>query len=73
MTDQKEVTVEQYLVNQTVDNLTKANANQALQIANLQAQISYLNLRLNPQSENVSPALDEPELEPDLEVLDIEH
>ena len=73
MTDQKEVTVEQYMVNQTVDNLTKANASQALQIANLRAQISYLNLQLNPQSDNVSPGLDETQLESDLEVPDVEH
>ena len=76
MSEQQEMTVDQYMVNQTIDNLAKTNANQALQIANLQAQVGYLKLQLeqsqNAEEDNgVLPG--EHPIDPDSETPEIGH
>jgi len=41
MSDQQQISQEQFIVNQTIQNLAQENANQAIQIANLQARLQF--------------------------------
>ena len=73
MSQQNEITAEQYMINQTIDNLAKANANQALQIANLQAQLALIEAQSKQESKQDEPIPGEEPIQPDLEMPDIEH
>ena len=46
MQEQQQMTPEQFVVNETLENLGRANANQAITIANLQARIRLLEQQL---------------------------
>lgn len=73
MSDQQEITAEQYMINQTIDNLAKANATQALQIANLQAQLALIEAQSKQRVKEEEPIPGEDPIQPDLEMPDIEH
>ena len=73
MSQQNEITAEQYMINQTIDNLAKANANQALQIANLQAQLALIEAQSKQEPKQDEPIPGEEPIQPDLEMPDIEH
>ena len=73
MSEQQEITAEQYMINQTIDNLAKANANQALQIANLQAQLALIEAQSKQEPKQDEPIPGEEPIQPDLEMPDIEH
>ena len=73
MSQQNEITAEQYMINQTIDNLAKANANQALQIANLQAQLALIEAQSKQEPKQDEPIPGEEPIQTDLEMLDIEH
>lgn len=73
MSQQQEVTAEQYMINQTIDNLAKANANQALQIANLQAQLALIEAQSKQEPKQDEPIPGEEPIQTDLEMPDIEH
>jgi len=73
MSQQNEITAEQYMINQTIDNLAKANANQALQIANLQAQLALIEAQSKQEPKQEEPIPGEEPIQTDLEMPDIEH
>ncbi len=73
MSEQQEITPEQYMINQTIDNLAKANASQALQIANLQAQLALIEAQSKQQAREEELIPGEDPVQPDLEMPDIEH
>lgn len=73
MSQQNEITAEQYMINQTIDNLAKANANQALQIANLQAQLALIEAQSKQEPKQDEPIPGEEPIQTDLEMPDIEH
>lgn len=73
MSQQNEITAEQYMINQTIDNLAKANANQALQIANLQAQLALIEAQSKQEPKQEEPIPGEEPIQADLEMPDIEH
>ena len=80
MSEQQEITPEQFVINQTIQNLAQENANQAVQIANLTARLQVAE-KIAQQQEGDTPPLGKPEdalpgeepLQPDLEMPDIEH
>ena len=41
MSEQQQIPQEQFVINQTIQNLAQENANQAVQIANLQARLQF--------------------------------
>ena len=73
MSEQQQITAEQYMINQTIDNLAKANANQALQIANLQAQLALLEAQSQQKANKDEPIPGEEPIQPEQEMPDIEH
>lgn len=73
MSDQQEITAEQYMINQTIDNLAKANATQALQIANLQAQLALIEAQSKQQAKSEEVIPGEDPIQSELEMPDIEH
>lgn len=73
MSQQNEITAEQYMINQTIDNLAKANANQALQIANLQAQLALIEAQSKQEPKQEEPIPGEEPIQTDLDMPDIEH
>jgi hypothetical protein len=73
MSNQQEITAEQYMINQTIDNLAKANATQALQIANLQAQLALIEAQSKQQAKEEEPIPGEDPIQSELEMPDIEH
>ena len=73
MSQQNEITAEQYMINQTIDNLAKANASQALQIANLQAQLALIEAQSKQEPKQEEPIPGEEPIQTDLEMPDIEH
>jgi len=80
MSQQQEITPEQFVINQTIQNLAQENANQAVQIANLTARLQVAEKMAEQSQGDAQPpsppqeALpgEEP-LQPDLEMPDIEH
>jgi len=66
--EQTQITAEQFMVNKTIDNLANANANQALEIANLKAQIQLMQQQQQQQASPQEPPSEKTgqELEGDL-------
>jgi uncharacterized coiled-coil protein SlyX len=61
MEQQQGMTQEEFVRGQTIDNLARANAQQAVQIANLQANIAMLQQMLDQAQKQGAEAPKEPE------------
>ena len=55
MSDQQQISQEQFVVNQTINNLAQENANQAVQIANLQARLQFYEKLAEQSAANTAP------------------
>lgn len=80
MSDQQQISQEQFVVNQTINNLAQENANQAVQIANLQARLQFYeklaeqNAEPKPQPGPPPEALPgENPVEPEPDKKEVEH
>ena len=60
MSEQQQVTEEQFVLSQRIESLARQNAQQALRIADLEAQIALIQAK----SQQAQAELEEPEAEP---------
>jgi len=60
MSEQQQVTEEQFVLSQRMESLARQNAQQALRIADLEAQIALIQAK----SQQAQAELEEPEAEP---------
>ena len=60
MSDQQQVTEEQFVLSQRMESLARQNAQQALRIADLEAQIALIQAK----SQQAEPEPQEPDAEP---------
>lgn len=80
MSDQQQISQEQFVVNQTINNLAQENANQAVQIANLQARLQFYEKLAEQNAADKAPPGPPPEalpgenpVEPEPDKKEVEH
>jgi|DEB0MinimDraft_10_1074344.scaffolds.fasta_scaffold00017_27 hypothetical protein len=65
MQEQQQMTADQFVINETLENLGRANANQAITIANLQARNRLLEQQLQQAMQKDDKLPGEEPLEPE--------
>ena len=64
MSEQQQVTEEQFVLGQRMESLARQNAQQALRIADLEAQIALIQAKSQQPAPQTPETPDEPEAEP---------
>ena len=64
MSEQQQVTEEQFVLGQRMESLARQNAQQALRIADLEAQIALIQAKSQQPAPETPETPDEPEAEP---------
>lgn len=72
MTNQQEITAEQYVTLAKIDSLAKQNAQQAVRIADLEAQLSLYQQQQQQQANADSSVGDAEQATPEFEPVEVE-